>query len=58
MKARFKCQKCDHTWEEEHKGMTQCPRCNHLYVDWLNYEEMRTRILSKGGTGYGSGNSG
>jgi len=19
---------------------TQCPACGHLYVDWLNYQEM------------------
>jgi len=41
MKAKYKCIKCLYEWEEELKGPTQCPKCGHLYVKWLNYEEMK-----------------
>lgn len=40
MLAKFKCLKCDCHWEY-YPGPTQCPRCAHLYVKWINYEEMR-----------------
>lgn len=40
MYANFKCLRCDFFWESE-PGPTQCPVCGHLYVKWLNYEEMR-----------------
>jgi rubrerythrin len=38
--AKFKCIKCDFLWESN-PGPTQCPKCDHLYVKWLNYEQMR-----------------
>jgi len=38
--AKFKCLKCFFRWEEQ-PGPTQCPICRHLYVKWVNYEEMR-----------------
>lgn len=40
MQAKYKCLKCEHLWEEKLKGPTQCPKCGHVYVKWLNYEEM------------------
>jgi Zn finger protein HypA/HybF involved in hydrogenase expression len=40
MLAEFKCMKCKFKWSSN-PGPTQCPMCNHLYVEWLNYEEMR-----------------
>jgi len=40
MKAKFKCLKCGVEWESG-PGPTQCFHCGHLYVKWLNYEEMR-----------------
>jgi len=40
MLAKFMCLKCFYKWEDN-PGPTQCPSCNHLYVKWLNYEEMR-----------------
>ena len=37
--ARFQCQKCEHQWEQM-PGPTVCPLCQHLYITWLNYEEL------------------
>jgi len=38
--AEFRCLKCECQWRTM-PGPTQCPRCAHLYVKWVNYEEMR-----------------
>ena len=38
--ATFKCLRCGYQWSNI-PGPTECPYCNHLYVKWLNYEEMR-----------------
>ena len=40
MRAHFKCLRCNCRWKSE-PGPTQCPACGHLYVKWINYEEMR-----------------
>lgn len=37
--ARYRCQGCKHEWDQA-AGPTQCPKCGHLYLDWLNYEEL------------------
>ena len=37
--AKYRCRKCKHEYECL-AGPTQCPLCQHMYVDWLNYEEM------------------
>ena len=39
MIAKYKCLKCGHHYEDD-PGPTQCKKCNHLYVKWINYEEM------------------
>ncbi len=36
--AKHKCQKCGHEWEGR-PGPTKCPKCNHLYITWLNYKD-------------------
>ena len=41
MKAQFKCLKCNYCYEDI---PTQCPKCYHLYVKWVNYEEMKTKL--------------
>jgi len=41
--AKFKCLKCGYLYEDK-PGPTQCPKCRHLWVKWLNYEEMRTKL--------------
>ncbi len=40
MLAKYKCLHCGAKWEIL-PGLTQCPKCSHLYVKWTNYEEMR-----------------
>lgn len=40
MLAKFLCLKCSYIWESN-PCPTQCPKCNHLYVKWVNYEKMR-----------------
>ena len=37
MDAHFKCDKCSHEWDSI-PGPTQCPKCHHLYVKWVNYD--------------------
>lgn len=44
MNAKYQCEKCK--FKYEHKPYpTQCPKCGHLYVKWLNYEEMNKKIF-------------
>ncbi len=40
MKAKYKCLKCGYQYKSP-PGPTQCPKCNHLYIKWLNFEDMR-----------------
>jgi len=47
LKAKYKCLKCGYEYEIEPE-MTQCPKCRHLYVKWLNYEEMHKTWLENG----------
>jgi predicted RNA-binding Zn-ribbon protein involved in translation (DUF1610 family) len=37
--GKFKCKSCDHIWLSGYKMVT-CPKCGHLYIIWLNYEEL------------------
>ena len=37
--AKYRCKSCHSEWED-YSGPTECPVCRHLYVDWLNYEEL------------------
>jgi rubrerythrin len=39
MLAKYKCLKCQHEYSHPPRP-TECPKCGHLYVKWLNYEEM------------------
>jgi hypothetical protein len=39
MLANYKCLKCEHEYSHPPRP-TECPICGHLYVKWLNYEEM------------------
>ncbi len=40
MKVKYRCQKCLFYFELDNPGPTQCPKCGHLYVDWLNHVEV------------------
>lgn len=44
MLAKFKCLKCNYFYEDRPRP-TQCPKCGHLYVKWLNYDEMYNLIF-------------
>ena len=44
MLAKHRCLKCLYEWESKHgPKYAICPKCGHLYVKWLNYEEMEKR---------------
>jgi rubrerythrin len=45
MKALYKCVKCGYEYES-HPGPTQCPRCQNLYVKWVNYDEWRNKVMN------------
>jgi len=34
--AHFECVECGFVWHAQ-AGPTQCPLCDHLYVNWKNY---------------------
>ena len=37
------CLSCGQEWEDK-PGPTECPKCKHLYVKWLNYKEMEKTL--------------
>jgi hypothetical protein len=41
MNAKYECLKCHYKYEDRPR-QTQCPKCKHLYVKWVNYQEWRT----------------
>jgi len=47
LKARYKCLKCGHKYEIEPEAMP-CPMCKHLYIKWLNYEDMHKIWIESG----------
>lgn len=36
--AHYRCLKCGHEWRQP-PGMVDCPKCQHLYVKWVNYND-------------------
>ena len=48
MKAKWKCLKCGYRWVSE-PDTPVCPKCGHVYVKWLNYEEMRKKGVFEDG---------
>lgn len=42
MRAIYRClnPRCGMTWESK-PGPVQCHICGHLYVKWMNYENLR-----------------
>ena len=42
MDAEFRCRKCQYHWRAKPDPVA-CPKCEHTYVDWLNYEEMKAK---------------
>jgi rubrerythrin len=43
--AKYKCMKCGYEWEQM-PAQVICPICNHLYVEWVNFEEWRKENMS------------
>lgn len=39
MLAKFKCMRCGYKYERK-PGPTTCPKCESLYVEWLNWREV------------------
>ena len=39
MIGKYKCLKCNHEYSHPVRT-TKCPKCGHLYVKWLNYDEL------------------
>ena len=37
--GKYKCMKCGFEYKHPVR-QTQCPKCKHLYVKWLNYDEL------------------
>jgi len=35
---QFKCLACKHEYKAN-PGPTQCPKCKHLLIEWVSYEE-------------------
>jgi len=45
-KSKYKCLniRCKQYFEREKPGPIVCPKCEHLYVKWLNHEEVLSAI--------------
>ena len=48
MKAKHLCLKCGYKWESSPGPHNSCPECGHLYIEWLNYEEMKNKWDQEG----------
>ena len=44
----YECCKCDYRWSQPKTGPTECPICQHNYLDWINYEEHWERRSTHG----------
>ena len=56
MNCKYRCQQCKYEFEEEKPGQVTCPKCGHLYIDWLNFKAVikSLKIEMKGGVGSGN----
>ncbi len=39
-KSEYRCQKCHFQFSLTKPQPVDCPKCNHNYVDWINYREV------------------
>jgi uncharacterized Zn finger protein (UPF0148 family) len=47
MKAKYRCCNCKLKFEKEEPGYANCPVCDHVYVEWLNYSEFEKKIMER-----------
>tara|TARA_Y100000310_G_C20133115_1_gene556773 strand:+ start:328 stop:489 length:162 start_codon:yes stop_codon:yes gene_type:complete len=47
-KAHYRCQECGTDWWDDPKPV-ECPKCDYLYIDWLNYKELFVDKSKQGG---------
>lgn len=43
--AEYKCLGCEAEFSETPNSSTKCPKCGHLYVKWVNFDELRKQGL-------------
>ncbi len=48
--AQYRCMKCGHEWREK-RTQVECRSCGHLYVEWVNFQEVRERGFKDKETG-------
>lgn len=41
--AIYKCLKCGHNYTGK-PGPTICPICNHVYIKWVNYDDIKKKL--------------
>ena len=50
MEAHYRCRRCRHRWTgipgptKEDGASNTCPKCGHDYFEWLNWEEIVTKV--------------
>jgi len=49
IRPKYKCRNCGHEFERPEPGPAECERCDHLYVDWLNWKEIMAIIWRERG---------
>ncbi len=42
--ADYLCLRCRYVYQDD-PGPTQCPKCGHLYIKWLNYKDLNRRFF-------------
>ena len=45
MNCRYQCMKCKTLFEATITGAVRCPRCEHIYVEWLNYKAVINHLM-------------
>lgn len=46
--AEYCCRKCGHKWKDlPGPAYGVCPRCEHIRVDWLNWEAIVDAVYSR-----------
>ncbi len=38
--AHYRCVNCKHEWREKRTPL-ECQACGHLYVEWVNFNEIK-----------------